>query len=472
MHLSFHGAAGDVTGSCHLLEACGRHILIDCGMFQGSRRLAEENADDFGFDPAAVDCLLLTHAHLDHCGRIPLLVKRGFRGQIFSTAATRELAALVLQDAAGLQQEEAERHHTEPLYGPEEVAVAAQQFQGGLQYGATVELAPGLSVSCQDAGHILGSASIIIEAMEGGSRQRLVFSGDLGPGQAATAADKPILNPPAPAPAADVIVMESTYGDRNHRSHADSIAEFRAAIRATLAGGGNVVIPTFALERAQDLLCYLRDMLEAGELAPATPVYLDSPMAISATEIFERHRESVKPALARELAAGKDPFALPGLQMTRTRQQSVGINSARGAIIMAGSGMATGGRILHHLLHHLGDARNAVVFVGYAAQGTPARLIIDGAKSVSILGEPVTVRAAVHTIGGFSAHAGHDELVAWAAGGGKACQIYLVHGEPPAAQALAAALGQQGLKAAIPALGDRVELGAGLSAAKAEAARP
>lgn len=496
MRISFHGAAGDVTGSCHLVEAAGKRILIDCGMFQGSRRLSEENSDPFGFELATVDLLLLTHAHLDHCGRIPLLAKRGYRAPVITTAATQDLAKLVLLDAAGLQQEEARRHdsapgphghgHSDahgnghndvhgngrgssndaaaaPLYDTTDVNQALALFQAKASYGTRIELAPGIHATFNDAGHILGSAWILLEVNEGTARHRVVFSGDLGN------RDKPILHPlmPAPAPAADAIVMESTYGDRNHRSQANSIQEFRQAVATTLARGGNVVIPTFALERAQDLLYYLREMVEQKVIGAATPVYLDSPMAISATEIFGRHPECYNAATAALLAAGKDPFGLPGLHFTRDREASMAINAVRGAIIMAGSGMASGGRIVHHLSHQLGREANSVIFVGYAAQGTLARLIIDGAEQVRILGDVVPVRAQVHTIGGFSAHADHDELMRWAQSGGRPGRVFLVHGEATAAQVLARDLGAQGIAVTVPKMGDSVELAAAQGTASA-----
>lgn len=454
MHISFHGAAGDVTGSCHLLHIGGQQILIDCGMFQGSHRLHEENAQPFGFDPAQISLLLLTHAHLDHCGRIPLLVKQGFRGRILATSATVDLAKLVLQDAAGLGQEEARHHHLPPLYDANDVARALQQMEGAMAYGAARDVAPGVRATFHDAGHILGSAWILLELEESGLRRRVVFSGDLGN------RDKPILHRLEPAPPADVLVMESTYGDRNHRSHAETVAEFRAALLATLPAGGNIVIPTFALERAQDLLYNLRVMVAEKTLPAATPVYLDSPMAISATEVFKRHPECYNQDMKALLAQGIDPFALPKLQFTRAAEASIAIAKAHGAIIMAGSGMATGGRVLHHLQNNLGDAANRIVFVGYAAQGTPARQIIDGAREVKIYGQTVPVRAQVSTIGGFSAHADHDDLLAWALASGKPGKVLLVHGEASAAQVLARDLAAHGLSADIPQLGGSFDLAA------------
>ncbi len=408
MEISFHGAAGGVTGSCHHLQIGARQILVDCGIFQGEGDIGKENAADFGFDPAAIDFLLLTHAHLDHCGRIPLLVKRGFRGEILCTSATRDLARLVMLDSAGLAAEEAKRanrrgaRHGEaeqvPLYEMQDVLDAMDHFGRLAQYDKEIELCPGIRVRFGDAGHILGSAWVFIDAEENGKHQRFVFSGDLGN------VGKPIIRSPSPAPMADVVVMECTYGDRLHKAMQPSIGELRDAILDTLQRGGNAIIPTFALERAQDLLYFLREMTEAGELPKQLPVFLDSPMAISATEIFRRHPECFNDSTGQILHHGTDPFALPNLHFTRETAESMQINQIHGgAVIMAGSGMASGGRVTHHLKHNLWRADSSVIFVGYAAQGTLARRIIDGAKTVHIFGEEIQVRAKIHTIGGFSA---------------------------------------------------------------------
>ena len=295
VRLSFHGAAQGVTGSCHLVECAGSRILIDCGLYQGGRRIEEENRASFGFDPAAIDVLLLTHAHLDHCGRIPLLTARGFRGEIITTAASRELARLVMLDAAGLQEEEAEwlnrkaqRHPdreqgVQPLYTILDALDSMDRFGRVACYARPIQIADGVRATFFDAGHILGSASVFLELEERHRRQSLLFSGDLG------ANARPLMRDPAPPPVADVVVMETTYGDRSHKALEPSVAELYAAIKDTFSRGGNVIIPTFALERAQELLFCLRQGVEAGALPAAMQVFLDSPMAISATEIFRRH---------------------------------------------------------------------------------------------------------------------------------------------------------------------------------------
>ncbi len=436
MKISFHGAAQGVTGSCHLLHCAGKRILVDCGFYQGSREMVEDNANDFGFDPASIDFLLLTHAHLDHCGRIPLLVNRGFRGEIITTAASRELARLVMMDSAGLQEEEARyrnrRAHRRgkrgkevvPLYTILDALNALENFGRSANYGQALQLAPGIRATFIDAGHILGSANVLLEVSEQGHERRVLFSGDLG------LHGRPILRDPATPPPADVVVMETTYGDRPHKELQPSIEELYDAINTTTQRGGNVVIPTFALERAQELLFYLHAGKEQGRLPAFLQVFLDSPMAISATQIFRRHPECYDEHTRELFRSGSDPFEFPGLHFTRETAESMAINQiAGGAVIMAGSGMCTGGRVRHHLKHNLGRERSSIVFVGFAARGTLARRIIDGAESVDIFGDEYAVRANVYTIGGFSAHAGQQELLAWHRATGTPDITFLVHGE-------------------------------------------
>jgi metallo-beta-lactamase family protein len=451
LKVSFHGADGDVTGSCHLLEAGGLRVLIDCGMFQGSRTLAAENVSEFGFDARSIDVVVLTHAHLDHCGRLPLLVKRGFSGEVLGTAATRDLASLVLQDAAHLQVEEAQRNREESLYTPDDVSATLALCKRSLAYGARTLLPSGLSVTPYDAGHILGSASLRFEARDSAGLRSIIFSGDLGN------SGRPLLHDPVAPPRADAVVMETTYGDRLHKPLDASVEELWAAIRAALGRGGNVVIPTFALERAQEILYYLRTGIESGRIPQPLGVFVDSPMAISATELFRRHPEAIAPAVAAQFAAGHDPLAPPRLQFTRDRDASMHINSITGgAIILAGSGMATGGRVMHHLLRELPRAHSAVVFVGFAARGTPARQIIDGARQVRLLHETINVRCEIHTINGFSAHADRDELLAWHARI-QPGRTFLVHGEKSAMAAFAASL-PAGTRTDQPQLGQTFDL--------------
>lgn len=447
MRLSFHGADRTVTGSCHMVESGGKRILIDCGLLQGSREMEEENADPFGFDPAAIDCVLLTHAHLDHCGRLPLLVKRGFRGEIIATAATRELTRLVLLDAAHLQEEEARRHerharrhgiHPEraPLYTLVDALATMDRFGRSAEYGTPVDVLPRMQATFYDAGHILGSASILLDVQEQERRRRILYSGDLG------GIGRPLLRTPAPPATADVVVMESTYGDRLHRPYQESAEELCVAVNDAFARGGNAVIPTFALERAQELLFSLRRDVDDKHLPRSMQVYLDSPMAISATQIFERYPDCYSPAVAALFAQGRDPFHLPGLQFVRDVTDSMALNRiAGGALIMAGSGMCTGGRVRHHLRHNLWRPEASIIFVGYAARGTLARQIIDGATAVKLWGEEIPVRATVHTINGFSAHADQHELIAWRQKISGCELTFLVHGEEHAMERLARELG-------------------------------
>ncbi len=437
MKISFHGADRDVTGSCHLLECAGKKILIDCGMYQGGRELAEENAESFGFEPADIDYLLLTHAHLDHCGRIPLLVKRGFRGEVITTAASTELARLVMLDAAGLQEEEARyqlrktrRRHgnhkkdIEALYTTLDALNSLDCFNRQASYDQPLQIAPGIRATFIDAGHILGSACILLELEEDEHHQRVLFSGDLGYSARA------ILRDPTTPPHVDTVVMETTYGDRLHKQLQPSIEELYQVINDTIGRGGNVIIPTFALERAQEILYYLREGISNRRIKHFTNVFLDSPMAISATRIFARHPECFDAQTLKLSDKGNDPFDFPGLHFTRETAESMAINQVTGgAVVMAGSGMCTGGRVRHHLKHNLWSKRNSVVFVGYAARGTLARRIIDGEKHVRIYAEDLPVNASIHTIGGFSAHADQAELLAWHQQTGNPKTTFLVHGE-------------------------------------------
>lgn len=441
MKLSFHGADRNVTGSCHLVEVGGLRILIDCGLFQGGREIDEDNSADFGFDPERIDILLLTHAHLDHCGRIPLLARRGFGGEIIATAATRELARVVLLDSAHLQEEEAKRHARrayrsgrpapEALYGTLDALNAMDLFGRKARYGDPIQLADGVSATFYDAGHILGSASIRLEYRDGGQSKAIVFSGDLGN------RDRPILRDPHTPPHAETLVMETTYGDRRHKALEPSIQELYDAINAALTRGGNAIIPTFALERAQEVLYYLREGTEQGLLPKRLPVFLDSPMAISATEIFRRHSECYDAEARALFDQGTDPFALPNLRFTRESSESMALNQlAGGAVIMAGSGMCTGGRVRHHLRHNLWRRDSSIIFVGFAAPGTLARILIDGAERVRLFGDDIPVQAHLHTINGFSAHADCDELMEWHQAI-KPERTILVHGEEKAMRAFA-----------------------------------
>lgn len=434
MRLSFHGAAQNVTGSCHLLQAGGLRILVDCGMFQGAKHADEENADDFGFKPSDIDVLLLTHAHLDHCGRIPLLVKRGFVGKIITTAATRDLAKLIMMDSAHIHEEDAARASRRrrrsgektisPLYTEIDVLAALDYFGPNVSYGQDFALNDAVTVQFFNAGHILGSASIVVTATENETTRRIVFSGDLGsPGHA-------ILANATPPPECDYVVMETTYGGRMHKDRDASVAELTQAVADTIARGGNVVIPTFAMERTQEILFHLKTAIKNHDLPASLTIFLDSPMAVSATEIFRQHADGFSDEVRDAMRAGKRPFNPSGLRYTRQTAESVAINRIRGgAVIMAGSGMCTGGRVRHHLKHNIWRPECSVIFVGFAAEGTLARKIVDGAKHIRIFGEDIQVKADIYTINGFSAHADQRELLYWASHAGKPKTIFLVHGD-------------------------------------------
>lgn len=461
MRLSFNGADRGVTGSCHLVEAGGLKILIDCGLYQGGRELDEENEEPFGFDARDIDLVLLTHAHLDHCGRLPLLAKRGFTGEIISTSATAELARLVMVDSANLQAEDARfrakkmRAHFRredskpPLYSLIDALNATARFGRHAQYNLPIKLTDTLTATFFDAGHILGSASVLLEEKNGATK-RILFSGDLGNPHGILLADPP------PPPEVETVVMETTYGDRNHKDVDPSVGEFYLAVTEAFQRGGNVVIPTFAIERAQELLYVICKGIVENHLPPQTQVFLDSPMAISVTEIMGRNLSALKPEIADAVRRGYDPFDFTGVNMVREHKQSQLVNEIKhNAIIMAGSGMCTGGRIRHHLLQNLPREESSVVFVGFAAGGTLARRIIDGADVVTIFGERVPVKAKVHTINGFSAHAGRDQLLEWHAHT-KAARTILVHGEETSMESFGKALKNTSVD--MPALHDEITL--------------
>lgn len=447
MKISFHGAAQGVTGSCHLLEAAGKKLLVDCGLFQGGRELEEENRTPFGFDPADIDYVLLTHAHLDHCGRLPLLVKQGFRGEIITTSATLELARIVMLDAAGLNEQEAEWKNrkllragrtdelVEPLYDIVEALHTLDFFGRTASYDQPIQIDKAIRATYIDAGHILGSASIVIAINEGEKQRKILFSGDLGcKGHA-------IVRDPTTPPNVDVVIMETTYGNRQHKQLIPSIEELFEAVMDTFNRGGNVIIPTFALERAQELLYYLRQGVDHQRLPHGAQVFLDSPMAISATEIFSLHPECFDRETWEYFRGKNDPFSFPGLHFTRETMESMALNQiSSGAIIMAGSGMCTGGRVRHHLKRNIWRPESSIVFVGYAAPNTLARRIVDGARTVRIFGEDYAVKARIYTIGGFSAHAGQDELLGWYNAVGHHDMTFLVHGELKSMQAFSGLL--------------------------------
>ena len=443
MRLTFAGAAGTVTGSCFHLETGKTQLLVDCGMFQGFPDLEERNFEPFPFDPRKVDWLILTHGHLDHLGLIPRLVREGFPGRVVSTVPTRDIAHIMLMDAARIQEEEGE----DALYTAEDTLAALDRFQVQVEYGEEVPLGNGIGVRFHDAGHILGAAFVELNV----DGKTLVFSGDLGN------RGKPLVEDPTYPPKADVLVLESTYGDRIHRPIEESIELLRQAILDTFAAGGNVIIPSFALERTQEVLFILFKLWRERKI-PKCRIYLDSPLATHATRIFERYTDRFPEPARRLFRKKRDPFDFELLQYTLTKRASKRIPSDEGgAIIIAGSGMCTGGRVLHHLRKNLPRPESSVVFVGFQAVGTLGREILDGAAKVEVLGSIVPVRARIWRIDGLSAHADQPILVDWALHADPE-KVFLVHGEEPALTALAERLSGHGLSVHIPAWHETVEL--------------
>lgn len=445
MEIQFLGAAREVTGSCYLFQV-GRHrFLVDCGLVQGSFEHEKQNREPFPFDPRQIDAVVLTHAHLDHSGRLPMLVKAGFRGFIYTHRATAALCRVMLKDAAYLNEKETERYNRhrlrdgqrplEPLYTQDDVYTTERHFKA-VDYGELVDILPGVMLKLHDAGHILGSAIVELELQEGDLLRRVVLSGDLGH------AGAPILADPTVLTDADLVVMESTYGDRCHRPWEATWAEMGEIIRSAHSNRGNILVPAFAVGRTQELLYVLARNYQAWGLHE-WHVFLDSPMAIETTDLYRKYNR-VYDRAAREVAENHgDPFALPNLRLTRTPEDSMRINEIRaGAIIIAGSGMCTGGRIVHHLKRNLAFEQAHVLIVGFQAQGTLGRVLVDGAKTVHLFGDDVAVRAQIHTVGGLSAHADQTGLANWYGNFKHRPPVALVHGEPEAMDALAAHLGQ------------------------------
>lgn len=435
MRVHFHGAAGMVTGSMHLLEAAGKRILLDCGMVQGNAEAEALNAADFPFDVASLDAVVISHAHIDHIGRLPQLCLRGFAGPVFLQEASAELLPVMLMDSASLQESEAERINRRrrgsearalPLYTREDVNALLPQLQP-LPYRQKREIFPGVFLELHDAGHILGSSIVTLEA----DGKTLVFSGDLGPD------GTPILRDPEKRPHADLLLMESTYGNRNHRERSDTIRELGEVLDSAWAARGNVLIPAFAVGRSQELLYWFARHWDQWQLS-RWRIFLDSPMAAKVLQVYQRHH-ALFDEEARALWQGKpNPLQLPNLHITETVEESTAINRIEnGIIIIAGSGMANGGRILHHFRHRLGRRENHLVFVGYQAEGTLGRRLVDGAQWVRIHGHDYRVNAQRHTVGGLSAHTDQNGLLAWYGGFERSPQVALVHGEDLAREALA-----------------------------------
>ncbi len=460
MRVTFYGAAKRVTGSCYLVEAAKAKILVDCGMFQGKDDMNQENSRPLGFDPKDLTAVLLTHAHLDHCGRLPLLSKGGFRGPIISTPATRDLASIVLMDAAHILEEHAEHqlyrreHPAPPIYSLVDVFDTMRCFQLSANYGESIALAPGVDAVFHDAGHILGSSSILLTETLGKAKTRVLFSGDLG------SSGRSFLLPSAPPSNADVVLMETTYGDRNHRSYEESTSELKNVIRDTFQQGGDVLIPTFALERTQEILFLFRKWDEEGFFPKDSRIFLDSPMAIRSTDVFERYQDSFATELRAMLATGIGPVHFERLTLSRSSDDSRRINAARGrSIILAGSGMLSGGRMMYHLERHIDNPKSSLVFVGYQSQGTLGRELVDGATTVNIFGQPREVRINLAMINGFSAHADQRDLLEWCRRMSVPSLAILIHGEKRSMEGFRKVLPSVGWnRITLPDLGESITL--------------
>ena len=462
MKLQFHGACRTVTGSCFLVESQGFRLLVDCGLIQGSKKEELRNREDFPFDPSLIDAVILTHAHLDHSGRLPLLCKKGFNGTIYTHAASRDLCRIMLMDAAYISQKEAdwenrkrERKHLpliDALYNDQDVESCLEQFKA-LDYNETFHLNTAIRFKLNDAGHILGSSILELFVNEHGIEKKVVFSGDLGHHGA------PILEDPSVISHADLVVMESTYGNRLHRSWDSTWEELKDVFTSASQRHSNILIPSFAVGRAQELLYLFTKHFDDWQLNN-WKVFLDSPMAIAATQVYAKHRRLFDREAQTLEARQGDPLQLPNLYKTRTATQSIAINRFEsGAIVIAGSGMCNGGRIKHHLKHNIWRNNTHVLIIGFQAGGTIGRQLVDGAKSIRLWGETIRIGATIHTIGGLSAHADQQGLIDWYQHFQSRPHVVLVHGESEGMDTLAEKLSQTGAqKVDCPRLGDVIDI--------------
>ena len=438
MKIKFCGASTDVTGSCHLLTTDKHQILLDCGMFQGGKQEEAKNEEQFPFDPSAVECVLLSHAHIDHCGRLPLLVRRGFKGNIYCTDATADLLDVMLKDSAYIQEKDAENQTrknarkglpaVQPLYTSRD-AEAALKLVKPVLYDQLIELNEDIKIVFNDAGHILGSAITELWVTEGETTSKIVFSGDLG------VEERPILRNPVKIKKADYVIMETTYGNRLHPANSTSIDELINITIDTVKRGGSVIIPSFAVGRTQELIfqfnMFYEEHPEYKDILGDVNVYIDSPMATTATEVFKKNAQVFDEETKAYILKGDHPLDFKNLKFTRNTADSQMLNNDKTAkIIISASGMCEAGRIRHHLKHNLWDSRNSIVFVGYQAEGTLGRLLVNGAKEVKLFGETVVVGAQIHNLEGFSGHADQNGLLDWVGGfHAEPKKIFLVHGE-------------------------------------------
>lgn len=457
MKIQMLGAAQTVTGSCYVIEANGARFAVDCGMHQGNAQIEKRNFSTDVYRAADLDFILLTHAHIDHSGLLPRMSKAGFKGPVYCTEPTLDLLGIMLLDSAHIQEMEAEWTNrkrarrggdaVEPLYTTEDAEAITKQLQP-TRYSTAFDPAPGVRVRYRDAGHILGSSFLELEITEDGKVARLVFSGDLGRPKSLI-----VPEPERPDSHVDYLFMESTYGDRNHKDEATSLDELAEAVAYSYSRGQKTIIPAFAVERTQEVIYSLFLLHRSGRL-PSMPVYVDSPLAIKATEIFRRHPEYFDRETQTLLAQGEDPLTLPGLKYALDTSESQAINEQDGpAVVISASGMCNAGRIKHHLRHNLWREGASIVFTGYQAVGTPGRKIVDGAKSITLLGDEIKVAAKIFTIGGFSGHAGQEQILDWVGNfAGSHLKVFLTHGEEKAQNTLADLLRQRfGVCVDIPA---------------------
>jgi metallo-beta-lactamase family protein len=458
MEIEFHGAAREVTGSCHILRVNGHTVLLDCGLFQGHRKESDAKNRRLPLPVEEIDAIVLSHAHIDHAGRLPLLARHGFNGTIWCTAATRDLCAVMLADSANIQEKDAEflsrrqREAIPPLYEMRDAARVAE-LMVGVPYARPFEVVPGVRATFLDAGHILGSACVSLECTEGGNTKRLVFSGDIGRW------GLPIIRDPQPPAGADLVIMESTYGNRDHESVEGAREHLARVVRETAARGGRILIPAFAVGRTQEIV-YDLHALRLAKRIPALPIFVDSPLAISVTTVFAEHPE-VFDQTENLVQKVQDLFEFEQVEYTRKVEESKRLNTITTPIIViAASGMAEAGRIVHHLRQGAGDPRNTILIVGFQAEHTTGRRIVERRPEIKLFGDMVPLRAQVEILNGYSAHADRTELLRWL-DGVKAHtpalrDVYLVHGEPEAQDALALRLGELGYHAIAPDAGRRI----------------
>ncbi len=462
MELEFFGASEGVTGSCHILHVAGQQILLDCGLFQGGKKVEAANYEPFPFDASQIDAVVLSHAHIDHSGRVPLLVKRGFSGKVYAQNATLELCRVLLLDSASLQERDANYQNKrrarkkqsliEPLYTTEDALNALQQFQG-LKYNQKTEILPGVVIRYQDAGHILGSAAVEVWLSEGDNTRKLVFSGDIGQ------YDTPILNDPVAITEADVVIMESTYGNRLHRNRELTENEIGEVIQEARHGRGNILIPAFSIGRSQELLYMMGTHYDEWKL-DRWEIFLDSPMAIEASKIYWEYPHLYDEEASELRTKLHTMPKLANMHFTRSVEESQAINRIKsGAIIIAGSGMSTGGRILHHYKENIWRKECHIMIVGYQAYGTLGRRLVNGDEQVRIHGNYYRVRAKVHTLGGLSAHADQNGLLRWVGSFTNNPQVFVVHGELDVREGFCDLLRHQlDMHASVPHAGKRIDL--------------